>query len=144
MDNYHYLRKRKTTFQMFTQFKQYLTSKGITPEEQLEEQITFLKDGLYYLFVYEKSDPNYFRIILPNVFRIENIENKNRYSSLVNDINQKFKVAKTYINTENMIWIATDQFVYSREGIELMFERCITVLKIVLDDFREQQKSIKL
>ena len=116
---------------MLSQFKQYL---------ETEEQITFLLDGLYYLFVYEKSDPNYFRLIIPNIFKIEGEQFK--YESLVNDLNLRFKVAKTYITTDGMVWIAVDQFIYSREGIDLMFERCLRLLKIVIDYFREQQSKL--
>lgn len=125
---------------MLSQFKQYLGTKGIIPITEAEGQITFLLDGLYYLFIYEKTDPNYFRIILPNIFKIEG--EKSKYASLVNDLNQRYKVAKTYITDNDMIWIAADQFIYSREGIDLMFERCITLLKIVIDYFRNQQSQL--
>lgn len=125
---------------MLSQFKQYLRTKDITPTTEIEEQITFQLDGLYYLFVYEKSDPNYFRLILPNIFKIE--DNKDRYSQLVNDLNLRFKVAKTYINQDGMIWITADQFIYSNDSIDLMFERCLALLKIVIDYFREQQSKL--
>lgn len=125
---------------MLTQFKQYLKTKDIIPTTEIEEQITFQLNGLYYLFVYERSDPNYFRLILPNIFKIEG--DKDRYSQLVNELNLRFKVAKTYINQDGMIWIAADQFIYSREGIDLMFERCLSLLKIVIDHFREQQSKL--
>ena len=125
---------------MLVQFKQYLETKGIKPTTEIEGQITFQFDGLYYLFVYEKSDPNYFRLILPNVFKVE--DNRDKYDVLVNEINQRFKVAKTYITSEDMIWIAVDQFIYSREGIDLMFEQCIALLKIVIDYFRVEQNNI--
>ena len=73
-------------------------------------------------------------------FKIEG--EKSKYASLVNDLNQRYKVAKTYITDNDMIWIAADQFIYSREGIDLMFERCITLLKIVIDYFRNQQSQL--
>lgn len=125
---------------MLAQFKQYLGTKGVIPTIEAEEQITFLLDGLYYLFVYEKSDPNYFRLILPNIFKIEGEQDK--YESLVNNLNLRFKVAKTYINPDGMIWIAADQFIYSREGVDLMFERCLALLKIVIEYFREKQSKL--
>lgn len=125
---------------MLVQFKQYLETKGIKPTAEVEGQITFLSNGLYYLFVYDSTDPNYFRIILPNVFKVE--DNRDKYDILVNELNQRFKVAKTYITSEGMIWIAADQFIYSREGIDLMFERCIALLKIVIDYFRVEQNNI--
>lgn len=125
---------------MLVQFKQYLETKGIKPTTEVEGQITFLSNGLYYLFVYDSTDPNYFRIILPNVFKVE--DHRDKYDVLVNELNQRFKVAKTYIASEGMIWIAADQFIYSREGIDLMFERCIALLKIVIDYFRVEQNNI--
>lgn len=140
MGKYYYLCRRKNNPKMLTQFKQYLKTKDITPTTEVEEQITFLMDGLYYLFVYEKSDSNYFRLILPNIFKIE--KDKDKYESLVNDINLRFKVAKTFINNDGMIWIAVEQFIYSAEGIGLMFERCLMLLKIVIEYFREQQSKL--
>ena len=125
---------------MLVQFKQYLETKGIKPTTEVEGQITVLSNGLYYLFVYDSTDPNYFRIILPNVFKVE--DHRDKYDVLVNELNQRFKVAKTYIASEGMIWIAADQFIYSREGIDLMFERCIALLKIVIDYFRVEQNNI--
>lgn len=124
---------------MLAQFKQYLEAKGIKPTTEVDGQITFLYNGLYYLFAYDCSDPNYFRLILPNVFKVE--DNRAKYDALVNDINQRFKVAKTYITSEDMIWITADQFIYSREGIDLMYERCIALLKIVIDHFRIEQNK---
>ena len=56
---------------MLVQFKHYLETKGIKPTTEVEGQITFLSNSLYYLFVYDSTDPNYFRIILPNVFKVE-------------------------------------------------------------------------
>lgn len=125
---------------MLTQFKQYLDSKGITPTKEVEEQITFLLDGLYYLFVYESSDQNYFRIILPNIFKVENDTVK--YDSLVNNINQRYKVAKATLTNDGMVWISAEQYVYSREGIEYLFERCIAALRGVVEFIKEQQSKL--
>lgn len=125
---------------MQTSFKQYLGTKGITPTNEIEGQITFLSDGLFYIFAYDNSDPYYFRIILPNVFQI--VDNKSEYDSLVNELNQRFKVAKTYIVSNNTIWIAAEQFICTHEGLELLFERCIALLKFVIDYFRERQSQL--
>lgn len=136
----NYLCNRKNKLQMLTQFKQYLDSKGITPTKEVEEQITFLLDGLYYLFVYESSDQNYFRIILPNIFKVENDTVK--YDSLVNNINQRYKVAKATLTNDGMVWISAEQYVYSREGIEYLFERCIAALRGVVEFIKEQQSKL--
>lgn len=136
----NYLCNRKNKLQMLAQFKQYLDSKGITPTKEVEEQITFLLDGLYYLFVYESSDQNYFRIILPNIFKVE--DDAIKYDSLVNNINQRYKVAKATLTNDGMVWISAEQYVYSREGIEYLFERCIAALRGVVEFIKEQQSKL--
>lgn len=125
---------------MLSQFKQYLKTKDIIPTTEIEEQITFLLDGLYYLFVYEISDQNYFRIILPNIFKIE--DENDKYNSLVNDLNQRYKVAKATISNEGMVWVSTEQFVYSREGIDYIFDRCLAALRGAVEYIREQQNKL--
>lgn len=125
---------------MLTQFKKYLDSKGITTTNEVEEQITFFLDGLYYLFVYESSDQNYFRIILPNIFKVE--DDTVKYDSLVNNINQRYKVAKATLFDGGMVWISAEQYVYSREGIEYLFERCIAALRGVVEFIKEQQSKL--
>lgn len=126
---------------MLPQFKQYLALKGITPSTtDNEEQIMFFQDDLYYLFVYDKSDPNYFRLILPNIFKIET--NRPVYENLVNNLNQRFKVAKSYITEDGTIWTSAEQFVYSNEGADFLFERCIVLLKLVTEHLRELIKDL--
>lgn len=137
----NYLCQKNRQANMLNQFKQYLANKGITPSTtDIEEQIMFLHDNLYYLFIFDKSDPNYFRLILPNIFKIE--DNKSTYENLVNDLNQKIKVAKTFITEENMIWTSAEQFVYSNEGVDFLFERCVVLLKLVTEHLRESIKSL--
>ena len=100
----------------------------------------FFQDDLYYLFVYDKSDPNYFRLILPNIFKIET--NRPVYENLVNNLNQRFKVAKSYITEDGTIWTSAEQFVYSNEGADFLFERCIVLLKLVTEHLRELIKDL--
>ena len=92
------------------------------------------------LFVYESSDQNYFRIILPNIFKVE--DDIIRYDSLVNNINQRYKVAKVTLTQEGMVWISAEQFVYSREGIDYLFERCLAALRGAVEYIKEQQSKL--
>lgn len=125
---------------MLSQFKKYLGTKGINPTTEVEEQITFLYDGLYYIFIYEKTDTKYFRLILPSILKIDT-ENAS-FFKLVNSLNQRFKVAKLTFTTDGMVWASVEQFVYSQEGIELLFERCFAVLRGIVI-YLQQEKSRK-
>lgn len=136
-----YLCRGNEMTKMVTQFKQYLAKKGITPSvTDIEEQIMFSHDNLHYLFVFDKSDPNYFRLILPNIFKIE--DNKPTYEKLVNNLNQRIKVAKAFITEDGMIWTSAEQFVYSNEGTDFLFERCVVLLKLVTEQLRDSIKDL--
>lgn len=74
----------------------------------------------------------YFRLILPNIYKIEN--NKDKYEKFINDLNKRVKVAKTSISDDNMIWSAVEQFVYSMENVEQLFERSVALLEIMMKE----------
>ena len=48
MKKYDYLCKQKTPIRMLSQFKQYLKTKDIIPTTEIEEQITFLLECVYF------------------------------------------------------------------------------------------------
>lgn len=130
MKNYRYLCKRKTNLQMQSKFIQYLSSKNLAFQNNVEEQITFKYEDLNYLFVYDSSDSNFFRLLLPNIYSIEN--SKNECNEIVNNFNYTYKVVKAIVTPTNQIWLSVEQFVYSEENIEFMFERCIMLLKATI------------
>ena len=116
---------------MLQSFKRFLINKGIEPTGE-DEYISFVHNNLYFLFVHEKSDPYYFRLILPNIYKIES--NKDRYEDFINKLNKSVKVAKTSITDDNMIWSAVEQFVYSMENVEQLFERSVALLEIMMKE----------
>lgn len=120
---------------MLSAFKNYLIHKGITIQKEGETTISFSNEGLNYIFVFDKNDPFYFRLILPNVLRIN--DNRNEILDKINDENTKFKVAKSVIINNN-VWISVEQFVYTFEKINNLFERSLIVLRTYINDFREE------
>lgn len=120
---------------MQSKFIQYLSSKNLAFQNNAEEQITFQFEELNYLFVYDNSDPNYFRMLLPNIFKIEEDNDKCKYGAIINEFNNTYKVVKAFVSTENQIWLSVEQFVYSDEKIESLFERCVMLLKATIELF---------
>lgn len=49
-------------------------------------------------------------------------------------MNKRVKVAKTSISDDNMIWSAVEQFVYSMENVEQLFERSVALLEIMMKE----------
>ena len=51
-----------------------------------------------------------------------------------------FKVAKSVIINDN-VWISVEQFAYSMERINDLFERSLILLQAYINDFREEQHA---
>lgn len=118
---------------MLAQFKQYLANLGVTPEEDSGQQLAFIYNDIYYIFVYDSADPYYFRLLLPNILKIE--DHHSEYMLLVNEANQYFKLAKAYVNPEGMVWATVEQYAYSQQSISTLFTRSINILKYVIEYF---------
>lgn len=123
---------------MLSAFKKYLNIKGINIQNDDDITISFMYNNLFYIFVYDKDDPYYFRLMLPNVLHIQ--EDKLSILDRINKENTKFKVAKSLIINGN-VWISIEQFVYSMEKINDLFDRSLTILQAYINDFREEQHA---
>ena len=120
---------------MQSNFIQYLSSKNLPFQNNIEEQISFQFEGLNYIFVYDNSDLNFFRLLLPNIYNIN--DDRERYNQMINDFNNTYKVVKAIIVSQNQIWLSVEQFVYSNERIELLFERCVMLLRTTIELFQK-------
>lgn len=136
----HYLCKVNTFRQMQSRFIQYLTLKNLTFQNNVEEQISFQFDGLNYIFVYDNSDSNFFRLLLPNIYSIE--KERSIYDILINDFNSMYKVVKAIITSQNQIWLSVEQFVYSEDNIDLLFERSVMLLKATIELFQKRINEV--
>lgn len=120
---------------MTTHLKEYLAANGITGNLENENQIRFFVDGWCFIFPTNEDD-NYFRLVLPNVYKIT--EDYDKISRLINDINIQYKGVKATIHSDNTVWFSVEQFVYCFDNIHGLFERCIIALKSALNELRKQ------
>lgn len=122
---------------MLTLFQKYLSSINAEDIELENGSISFKRNGLYYLFLFDKKDPFYFRLTLPNVINIAK-DNKDRIINAINTVNLNFKVAKAIVLLDGNVWISAEQFVYCNENINQLFERMIGLLEVFIYDFRKE------
>lgn len=122
---------------MLTLFQKYLSYINAEDIELENGSISFKRNGLYYLFLFDKKDPFYFRLTLPNVINIAK-DNKDRIINAINTVNLNFKVAKAIVLLDGNVWISAEQFVYCNENINQLFERMIGLLEVFIYDFRKE------
>lgn len=86
--------------------------------------------------VNQDSDPYYFSLILPNIYEFTQAEDL-KIRETMDDMTRRYKVAKYYIRNEN-VWLAAEQFVYSRDNINALFDRLLGLLEEAYNDFNKK------
>ena len=125
---------------MIKEFTNFLSSSDIEYKDGNDGTVTFGYNGLNFLFVSEKNDPNYVRIILPNIAMVDSSKDKAQAFEYANEYNQKYKAIKMTV-TENSIWLSIEQFLYSHENARELFKRMIGILVAVIEDFRNNHTA---
>ena len=119
---------------MLEAFRKYLLSNDIEVQNEKDgTAIYFERTTLQYIFNCEKSDPYYFRIILPNILKVTS-DNKQEILQLVNSVNLKFKVAKSVIVEDENVWV-------SMNNIDELFNRAFILHETVLNEYKEYLKK---
>lgn len=120
---------------MIAALKNYLETQRIQLTHEEKNMLTFSKSDLNFVFFSEDGDPYYFRLLLPNVMDIT-AANSGYIKDIILDCNMNIKVAKGVIINEN-VWISVEQFAYSKENINELFERVCKVAKAYYDLFND-------
>lgn len=121
---------------MLSLFQSFLDRRNINAKFVDEEHtaLQFYLYGINYVFVYRANeDPTYIRILVPNVEAVGG-QNENDICKLYN-LTNSYKVGKAYIFNEQ-VWFCADSFVYNRDNVDLLFDRLISVLKDMFNQYR--------
>lgn len=89
------------------------------------------------MFVTDESDQYYIRLLLPNIATTDNLKNGVDIHTIINDYNNKFKVVKVSL-WDKSVWLSIEQFLYSKERANDLFTRAISILEIVINEFRRE------
>lgn len=124
---------------MLVEFRNYLSllSDVSNVKEENNNTISFEYKGLFFLFVTDESDQYYIRLLLPNIAKIDNLKPDVDVHTVINEYNNKFKVVKVSL-WDKSVWLSIEQFLYSKERANDLFTRAISILEVVINDFRHE------
>ena len=109
---------------------------------QANDLILFGKNGLNFVFTYNKNnDSNYFEIILPYIDDF-NQSNQKQFELLLS-LNKDYKTGKVIIEKENHITLSFEQYVFSDLNINKLFEQAIGCLESMIREYRRAMHTIK-
>ena len=133
---------------MIKSFMNYAIDNGLKPvmrpksDGNHNEAITFEKNGLNFIFLYNKEkDPNYFELILPYIddFDRNNTQQFDKLATMTKD----YKTGKVIITSANRIILTFEQYAFSEEHLNKLFEQGIGCLTAMIQDYRIAKISTK-
>lgn len=118
----------------------FLRNDGYKPEVDKDGDIVFRRNGKSYIIMIDPRDPQFFRLALPNVWEIENSNERATAYLAANESNHKSKVSKVVVTASN-VWVNIEIFVARPEDFKGIFERALDALDNGLNNFVAEMRN---
>jgi hypothetical protein len=119
---------------------EYLKSEGYVPKIDEDGDLSFKYEGSTYWILLDESDPEFFRIALPNFWDIENDEERRKIVNAAVRASSDVKVGKVY-PVEDDTWASVEIFAPSVEAFRQVFARSMTALQHVIREFVDRMRE---
>lgn len=106
--------------------KEYLSTEGYRFDVDGDGDIHFKFEGINLFFTVDKNDQHFFRLIMPNIYTLEN--NRVKVLEAVNTVTRDMKVLKAFL-VDDRLWLSVEIFIDSTPELEDFFPRCMGLLK---------------
>ena len=108
-------------------YSDYLKAEGYVPEVDSDGDVRFKREGkVYFISVQEiEDDPEFFRVVLANIWEIENDQDKMKVLAAADHSNSNSKVCKIY-TVENYVWASVELYVGKPEDFKNVFKRVMS------------------
>ena len=91
-----------------------LSAEGYRPSIDGDGDVKFKREGRTYFIIVSEKDPEFFRLVLANIWEIENDVERSRVLQAADHSNAASKVSKVYIVKDN-VWVCVELFVAAPE-----------------------------
>ena len=108
----------------------WLYNEGYKHETDEDGDVHFRYNGRHLYFTPD-DDETYFRLIMPNIYEVE--DNRVKVLEACNTITRDYKVVKAYL-VKDRLWLSIEMFVDSTPEVGDFFERCCRILTSAYED----------
>jgi hypothetical protein len=121
-------------------YTDYLSEEGYRPEVDSDGDVRFKREGRLYFIGVSEEDPEFFRVVLANIWPIESEKERAQVLVAADESNAKSKVAKVYTVRDN-VWVCVELFVARPEDFKGVFRRAMSALDNGVAIFVEKMKA---
>ncbi|MEL6348626.1 MAG: hypothetical protein AAFV53_36315, partial [Myxococcota bacterium] len=121
-------------------YENFLKAEGYIPQVDGDGDVVFKKEGTTFFIDIAENDPEYFRIVCPNFWSIDNEEERARALHSSSRATARGKVAKVFLVRDNT-WASVEQFVAQPEDFKGIFDRSMSALQNGIGLFVEEMRK---
>ena len=118
----------------------YLKTEGYVPNLDSDGDIHFKYEGGHYFVCFNNEDTDFFRIIYPKFWSIDDEEEFARVIHAADRATARTKVAKVF-TVDNETWGSIELFISDFAQVEKFFPRMMSALKTAINTFLETMRS---
>lgn len=117
----------------------YFKREGYVAHVDNDGDIVFKREGMNYALCFDREDPEFSKLLLPNVWRIDTPEERAFVLHAMNEINRRYKAIK--IHTEDdQVWLAVEMWLVDQADWAVHLPRAVRALSHALFRFAEQMR----
>jgi hypothetical protein len=103
-------------------YLEHLAQEGYRAHLDKDGDVVFKSEGRTYVILISESDPEFFNMILPNVYSIDSPAERLLALAAADEVNASSKVVKAFTIRDN-IWLAVEIFFHNPEDFRGVFHR---------------------
>lgn len=121
-------------------YMDYLMMEGYKPEVDSDGDVAFKREGKTYFIDVQENDPEFFRVVIANIWSIDSEEERAQVLVAANDSNSKTKVSKVF-TVRDRVWASIDLFVARPEDFKGVFGRAMSALDSGVASFASKMRE---
>ena len=118
-------------------YRNYLGEEGFSPKLDSDGAVVFKYEGKSYCIIVDESDEEFFRLVFPNFWSIENDEEREKVLKAAIYSTARTKVAKVFTVRDDT-WAAIEMFCSPPEAFKISFRRSLNALQTGVNNFLEK------
>lgn len=116
-------------------FASFLREEGYVPRLDNDGDVVFKYQGLTFVLFASENDQEFFRMGLPNFWRIESEDERQQALAAAAVVNAKLKVVKIFPVKDNL-WASAEMFIDPIESFTKIFDRTLQLLRTSVFEFK--------
>ena len=121
-------------------YVEHLEAEGYRPSIDVDGDVQFKREGRTYFIIISEKDPEFFRLVLANIWKIEDDLERSRVLVAADHSNAVSKVAKVYMVKDN-VWVCVELFLAAPEDFRGIFERSMSAMEAGVSNYVERMRE---